>query len=82
METYAANPTETINEIMDFVDLKPPTEAQFKKLNSQMVNTGYKRKPVMQKTTDLLNRFYEPFNQELAELLGDTKWLFHSCRVY
>ena len=46
------------------------------KLEYSVKNKGYSEKPVLDKTVKLLDAFYKPFNEELAKILGDDKWLW------
>ncbi|XP_067951460.1 uncharacterized protein [Watersipora subatra] len=77
MEDYAKDKEEHMKRIFRFVGV-PVIER--KKVNSndlsKVANSGYKVKPVLPETKELLKMFYEPFNVELAEMLGDNKWLW------
>ena len=72
MEDYAADPGKVVPEIFRFVNEPQPDQW----LANQVKNVGVKVKPVHQKTIDLLDDFFQPFNNELAEMLGDDKWRY------
>lgn len=44
-----------------------------KPVNTRTVNVG----EMLQETMNILTDFYEPFNEQLAELLGDRHYLYH-----
>jgi len=43
------------------------------------VNVGNKN-PVFDSTLELLDDFFKPYNERLAALLGDEKWLFKKSK--
>ena len=77
-EEYSQNEVEAIRKIYEFVGVsstgrKNPARS---KLEYSVKNKGYSEKPVLDKTVKLLDAFYKPFNEELAKILGDDKWLW------
>ncbi|XP_067950455.1 uncharacterized protein [Watersipora subatra] len=77
MEDYAKDKEECMKRVFRFVGV-PVIEGKEVNSNdlSKVENSGYKAKPVLPETKELLKMFYEPFNVELAEMLGDDKWLW------
>ncbi|XP_067950456.1 carbohydrate sulfotransferase 15-like [Watersipora subatra] len=77
MEDYAKDREECMKRIFRFVGV-PVIEMKKGNSNdlSKVANAGYKVKPVLPETKELLKMFYEPFNVELAKMLGDDKWLW------
>ncbi|XP_067946827.1 carbohydrate sulfotransferase 15-like [Watersipora subatra] len=77
MEEYAKDEEESMKRIFRFVGI-PVIKAKEVNSNdvSKITNPGYQVKPVLPETKELLKMFYEPFNVELAEMLGDDKWLW------
>ncbi|XP_067951419.1 carbohydrate sulfotransferase 15-like [Watersipora subatra] len=77
MEDYAKDEEESIKRIFRFVGV-PVIERKEVNRNDlpKVANSGYGAKPVLPETKELLKMFYEPFNVELAEMLGDDKWLW------
>lgn len=76
LEQYSSNKTEGLKRVLDYMDV-PSEKRRIKRDESDQVrNKASYVKPVLQKTKDILDHFYEPFNQKLAELLNDEKWLY------
>ena len=78
LEEYSQNEVEAIRKIYEFVGVSAGgrNDPAKSKLANSIRNKGYSTKPVWDKTRELLNDFYRPFNRELAKLLGDDKWLW------
>ncbi|XP_067950448.1 uncharacterized protein [Watersipora subatra] len=77
MEDYAKDREECMKKIFRFVGVPViKTKEMNRNDSSKVANVGYKVKPVLRETKQLLKMFYEPFNVELAEMLGDDKWLW------
>ena len=74
MEDYAAYPDKVVPEMFKFVgeDLTGIDLG----LSKRVKNKGTKKKPVHQKTIDLLDEFFQPFNDDLADILSDEKWRY------
>ena len=61
---------------MAFFDRKlEATDVEVEKSAQKQRNTGTKS-PVLPETLKLLDELYLPFNQRLAVLLNDNKWLY------
>ncbi|XP_067946781.1 carbohydrate sulfotransferase 15-like [Watersipora subatra] len=77
-EEYSENEPKLIRKIMEeFYEL--PFREDARNDNPKVRNPG-KKSSIWPSTLKLLDRFYEPYNKELAELLGDQKWLFQKDR--
>ena len=63
----------TIKSVMRFFDVKFNESTAV--LAKRVKNKG-KKNEVSAKTLKMLNDFFHPYNQRLASLLGDKKWLF------
>ncbi|KAF7220376.1 carbohydrate sulfotransferase 15 isoform X1 [Nothobranchius furzeri] len=81
LEDYAANLKETIKNVFDFLDVGPlsaDTEAALTK--RPMSNTRRTQDkslgPMLPSTRNLLSRFYQPFNHELASVLDSKAFLW------
>lgn len=74
MEDYAEKPETVIPELFRFIG--EPAENIDTNMMNVKKNTGVKSKPVLPETTALLDQFFEPFNDELADMLGEEKWKF------
>ena len=60
--------------ITGLVDDSTMTTMIFQKpVNTRKVNVG----EMLPETVNILTDFYEPFNEQLAELLGDRHFLYH-----
>ena len=78
LEEYGANEENAIRKLYNFFGFgfnKRRFQSK-RKVFTKVVNKGYKRNPVLDKTIDMLDEFYKPFNIELAKYLGNDKWLF------
>lgn len=73
MEDYAVHPEKVVPEMLKFVKQDMPEDLG---LARQVKNQGVKKKPVNQETVDLLDKFFQPFNDDLAQLLSDDKWKY------
>lgn len=62
---------------MEFFDVK--FNESTAKLAQKVRNKG-KKNEVSPKTLKMLDDFFQPYNQRLASLLGDDKWLFVTNR--
>jgi len=54
-------------------------EEMFEVTNKSIENVGTKN-PIWRSTLEMLDEFFLPYNQRLAQLLGDDKWLFQKSR--
>lgn len=76
-EEYAKDPSRTFNEVVFpylGVPLMNNTEVQV--IENKDVANQRAYEPMLPHTKQILDDFYEPFNRELADLLGDDKWLW------
>ena len=72
------NGVAAIKKIYEFVGVSSTgrNDPAKSELEYSVKNKGYSKKPVLDKTVKLLNAFYRLFNEELAKILGDDKWLW------
>ncbi|KAL5004632.1 hypothetical protein ScPMuIL_018088 [Solemya velum] len=75
-EDYARNRSGIMAKITDFLELEPYQDE--KSINSMRVYNSGKKMSIWNKTRSLLTTFYNPHNEELAELLEDTHFLYTS----
>lgn len=77
-EEYSEHPLNVINNtILPFLQLPNVKSQKVAKAmqTKKRRNTG-NYKPMLPETQGILDAFYKPFNYELAEYLGDDKWLW------
>lgn len=76
-EEYNDNKLSIINnQVFPFLGI-PTAEGVVAHQIQQMPNIfGRKYLPMLQTTKDVLNKFYGTYNKMLANLLGDTKWIW------
>ena len=74
-EVFAEHPSEVLNDILAFVGAKHPHKLPASVFqNAYRPTRGIKRnytQPMLPSTREYLERFYEPYNRELVELLGE-----------
>ncbi|BFZ18915.1 hypothetical protein BsWGS_21954 [Bradybaena similaris] len=73
-EDYVHDLNATLRRVHRFLELSPLTETEMQKiLNSGTANAGkhYNIGPMENKTKTILQEFYQPFNEELAQILND-----------
>ena len=75
MEDYAAQPQEVVQEILNFIG-ESLEGTDISSLSSVKKNTGVSSKPVLPETRKVIDKFFEPFNEELAQVLEDAKWKY------
>ena len=84
-EDYIDKPTEVLTkQVFPFLDLSPP-EKELKLFSaSQNISALDSYKPMLPETENLLSKFYGEYNQKLAEILQDEKFLWKdsNTRVY
>ncbi|XP_067942242.1 uncharacterized protein [Watersipora subatra] len=71
IEEYSASSGTVMQEVYNFVGLEydePPTTVG--------PSPPLPPKPILAETIPMMDAFFEPFNQELRDLLGDDKWLY------
>ena len=74
-EEYGANKVHTLNDVVyPFLNIPQVTGKEKEKLESmgQVFKQTYE--PMLNETKEILTEFYQPYNNKLAELLGDDKW--------
>ena len=77
-EDYAARMADTLRQIYAFLDL-PDADADTIQTLVSMPHSNTNPvsiAPMLPQTKALLERFFAPYNQQLAELLGDEKFLW------
>ena len=71
------NMSQVMNEkVLPFVGMKKVSKVEDPTMYSQKHSNSRSYKPMLKKTKKLLEEFYAPFNEELANTLGDKKWLW------
>ena len=82
MNEYHSRPVETLVNIFDHIGVSKPNvqELRYFVENSSTINVNKVVREdfgeMLNETRELLQNFYEPYNSELAEFLGDEKYLF------
>ena len=76
-EEYSADIVKTCSEIYRFLEIDAPNDNIIDQIATKK-KKAHKRsyKPILNATRETLEEFYKPFNEELADLLGDKKWLW------
>lgn len=67
-----------MNEVSQFFNLSIGNK-MIEEKSKKNVNVGNKN-PVFDSTLELLDDFFKPYNERLAVLLGDEKWLFKKSK--
>jgi len=83
-EELKENPADVMKEVFKFLQLSPISEKQLTKIVSvQHINeqkflhkTGNSKFEMLPSTRNLLLKFYKPFNEKLAQLLNDSRFLW------
>lgn len=80
LEEYSKNKIVILNEILDFLDLPQVSPVMKLRLNQTGIrNAGQQKEqhgPMLEKTRKMLTQFYQPFNEILAKLLQDNRFLY------
>ncbi len=81
MEDLISDPFETMQKLTSFLDIDPISKDDTKQWFSEKINERtqeqdsiFRIKPT---TIEVLNSFYSPHNEQLAELLGDNSFLWN-----
>ncbi|GIL90839.1 hypothetical protein Vretimale_16779 [Volvox reticuliferus] len=77
-EDYSAKPREHMEAVFTFLGVRQPSEAEWTKvlkMETRNKNSN-KYKQMLPETRTMLEDFYRPFNERLAEFLGDDRWLW------
>jgi N-acetylgalactosamine 4-sulfate 6-O-sulfotransferase len=83
-EDYYSNITGTLSDVYQFLEVPPLSHERMDDINhSKPINTlsqnhDRSKENMMPKTRSLLTRFFKPFNIRLAELLGDSRFLWNN----
>ncbi|XP_064648509.1 carbohydrate sulfotransferase 15-like [Lineus longissimus] len=72
-EVYVTNPSKVIGEIFNFLELDEVAISSDGQTTTVNVNAYG---PMLSQTAELLDEFYRPFNEALAKLLEDQKYLW------
>jgi hypothetical protein len=76
-EDYFAEPQATLKRIFAYLELAEPSEDEWTQiLGAADIRPAASGKDIMPEARDLVNDFYEPFNNDLVKLLEDKKWLW------
>ena len=77
-EEFRENTTGVMKEVFKFLELSPLTDDQLAKaVSSQHINErSSKKNPMLPSTRKLLQEFFKPFNEKLAKLLNDDRFLW------
>lgn len=83
-EDYSHNITSHLKQLfhfLDVVDLKGRDITMISK-RARVYETGKKKKmgPMLNRTRQLLDEFFQPFNEELVDILNDTKYLWKDTK--
>ncbi|XP_059214749.1 carbohydrate sulfotransferase 15-like [Centropristis striata] len=83
LEDYSANLKVTMKKVFDFLSvgpLSPQVEAALTKTPKSNTRRTADKKvgPMLPATKDLLNKFHQPFNQKLANLLNNKAFLWRN----
>ncbi|KAK2180939.1 hypothetical protein NP493_419g02005 [Ridgeia piscesae] len=82
LEEYSRNRTSAMNDIFTFLDLDPLPASEAVRLQEARVRNKRPKKKrarsMLNETRILLEQFYRPFNERLASLLGDDKFLWNT----
>ncbi len=77
-EDYYSNMAAALRQVFKFLDVNPfvaDIDAKMK-IRNTMKSMGRSTEPMLEKTKTVLSEFYVPFNQELATLLQDDRFLW------
>ncbi|XP_060065551.1 carbohydrate sulfotransferase 15-like [Ylistrum balloti] len=83
LEDYSKDLAGVIKKVFNFLKLRKLTDTEFNHVIHVPIANGRKNKDkrvgqMLDKTKQLLQEFYEPYNLELAALLGDDRFLWSS----
>ena len=79
MEEYGADIIKALNQqIFPFLDIHQLDKQHIQTISDRKPSFQRKYPPMLSTTKVLLDQFYKPFNQDLAGLLSDTKWLWET----
>lgn len=79
MEDFVTNPFKTLKQLTRFLVISPATRDEADLWFSKEVNVrGHNGFHIENRTVDILELFYRPYNTLLAELLTDDRYLWNS----
>ncbi|XP_013414786.1 carbohydrate sulfotransferase 15 [Lingula anatina] len=74
-EDYVKNQLDTLRKVFEFLDLRPLTKREERRITLKVPSNRTPNKiPMLKETRKILTEFYEPFNKELASILKDEKY--------
>jgi len=84
LEDYDAAPAAHLRAVLTFLSLTQPTGALWRRMLSRPRANVHRAgasgsTALLPETRSLLASFYAPFNEELAALLGDDRFLWKDC---
>lgn len=78
-EEYFVNPRETLALVFAHLGVSEPTESEWEYiLGASEIRTAATGEEMLPAARELVTDFYQPFNGDLATLLGSDKWLWDS----
>ncbi len=79
-EDYYSDMTASLTQVFKFLDVHPYVADinVTMKIRNSMKGRGRRTEPMLETTEAVLREFYAPFNQELAALLGDDRFLWEA----
>ncbi|GLI66279.1 hypothetical protein VaNZ11_010037 [Volvox africanus] len=77
-EDYSAKTREHIEAVFKFLGVRQPSEAEWMKVVGMETRNRNSNKytAMLPETRAMLEGFYQPFNERLAKILGDDRWLW------
>lgn len=76
-EDYNKDVNETMKSLFQFLNMDEPSVEDWEKITDpRKHNVGRSHRPMLNKTRTLLQGFFQPFNKQLAMLLGDKRYLW------
>ncbi|GFR45882.1 hypothetical protein Agub_g7335 [Astrephomene gubernaculifera] len=77
-EDYSAATREHMQAVIAFLDMRQPSQQEWDKIMTMATRNknSNKYKPMLPETRALLESFYKPYNERLAHILGDERWLW------
>ncbi|GIL90772.1 hypothetical protein Vretimale_16845 [Volvox reticuliferus] len=77
-EDYSKTPREHMEAVLKFLGMRQPTDAEWKTIMGMETRNknSDKYQKMLPETRAMLEDFYQPFNELLAEILGDNRYLW------
>lgn len=79
LEEYSRDQRAATAALYTFIDLSTQAvqdNPYTSSLGARIRNKNSSKKPVLHKTLAMLDEFYKPCNQHMADLMSDNKWLY------